>query len=118
LRASLSTSRPLTAESKHSDAVLTKTHTGQVHEPNDYRLARFVDRDKMVNKQFAINLIADIPPKKCNERITACDGGGGPLGHPKVFINLDKPGAHACGYCGLRFELDHDHGHGHAAHSH
>ena len=25
--------------------------------------------------------------------------GGGALGHPKVYINLDKPGAHACGYC-------------------
>ena len=24
--------------------------------------------------------------------------GGGPLGHPVVFINLDKPGPKACGY--------------------
>jgi hypothetical protein len=24
--------------------------------------------------------------------------GDGPLGHPKVFINLDKPGAKACPY--------------------
>lgn len=24
--------------------------------------------------------------------------GGGPLGHPKIFINLDKPGPKACGY--------------------
>jgi hypothetical protein len=25
--------------------------------------------------------------------------GGGPLGHPKIYINLDKPGPHACTYC-------------------
>ena len=30
--------------------------------------------------------------------------GGGALGHPRVYISLEKPGAHSCGYCGLRFE--------------
>ncbi|POW01376.1 hypothetical protein PSHT_12568 [Puccinia striiformis] len=34
--------------------------------------------------------------------------GGGALGHPKIFINLDKPGPKPCGYCGLRFERSHD----------
>lgn len=29
--------------------------------------------------------------------------GGGPLGHPKVYINLDKPGPQACGYCKFFF---------------
>jgi len=32
--------------------------------------------------------------------------GGGPLGHPRVFINLDPTTpekAVPCGYCGLRF---------------
>ncbi|KAF9270212.1 hypothetical protein L218DRAFT_992856 [Marasmius fiardii PR-910] len=28
--------------------------------------------------------------------------GDGPLGHPKIYINLDKPGPKA--YCGIRFE--------------
>jgi NADH dehydrogenase (ubiquinone) Fe-S protein 6 len=27
--------------------------------------------------------------------------GGGSLGHPKIYINLDKPGPHACTYCKL-----------------
>ncbi|SGY38050.1 BQ5605_C003g01949 [Microbotryum silenes-dioicae] len=37
---------------------------------------------------------------------------GGSLGHPKIFINLDKPGPKACNYCGIRFEKDvHAHGH-------
>ena len=25
------------------------------------------------------------------------------LGHPKVYINLDKPEINVCGYCGQRF---------------
>lgn len=61
-------------------------------------------------------------------KLIACFIGGGPLGHPKVYINLDKPGAHPCGYCklshcldikhfahiecvigGVRFQLEHHH---------
>ncbi|XP_017781190.1 PREDICTED: NADH dehydrogenase [ubiquinone] iron-sulfur protein 6, mitochondrial [Nicrophorus vespilloides] len=79
------------------------THTGQKWESDDYRLARFIDKPKHVNPNFAIDLIAEVPPKPCKERVVSCDGGGGPIGHPKVYINLDKPGNHACGYCGLRF---------------
>lgn len=29
--------------------------------------------------------------------------GGGPLGHPKVYINVDKPEIIPCEYCGLPF---------------
>ena len=36
----------------------------------------------------------------------ACDGGGGALGHPKVYINLDDGQPKGCIYCGLRFQLD------------
>lgn len=25
--------------------------------------------------------------------------GGGSLGHPKIYINLDRPGPHPCTYC-------------------
>jgi len=55
----------------------------------------------------AMEMIAKEPIRLSKTRIAACDGGGGPLGHPKIFINLDKPGAHSCTYCGLRFELEH-----------
>lgn len=34
---------------------------------------------------------------------TWCDGGDAALGHPKVYINLDKPEINDCGYCGKRF---------------
>ena len=33
----------------------------------------------------------------------ACDGGGGPLGHPKVFLTLGEDGVAVCGYCGRVF---------------
>nr|CAD7432305.1 unnamed protein product [Timema monikensis] len=65
-----------------------KTHTGQQWEEDDYRLARFIDKPKQINTQFAIDLIAAVPPMPSKERVIWCDGGGGPTGHPKVFINL------------------------------
>nr|BAN20791.1 NADH ubiquinone oxidoreductase subunit, putative [Riptortus pedestris] len=79
------------------------THTGQQWEDNDYRLTRFVDKEKLVNQQFAIELINKVPPTPRKERVVWCDGGNEHLGHPRVYINLDKPGNHTCGYCGLRF---------------
>ncbi|VDO81708.1 unnamed protein product, partial [Schistosoma mattheei] len=33
-------------------------------------------------------MIAEVPPIACKENIISCDGGGGALGHPKVYINL------------------------------
>jgi len=50
--------------------------------------------------------IAEVPPIVVDERVTACDGGGGSLGHPRIFINLDPSTPDdptPCGYCGLRF---------------
>lgn len=85
------------------------THTGQKWDKDDYRMVRFINSPKNVNKNIAMELIAEEPPKKVKSRVVACDGGGGPTGHPQVFINLDKPGNHSCGYCGLRFELEHGH---------
>ncbi|KAI2793475.1 Lactobacillus shifted protein [Penicillium oxalicum] len=39
----------------------------------------------------AIELIHKQPVRWTKSRVVSCDGGGGPLGHPKVFINTDKP---------------------------
>lgn len=60
----------------------------QVFEKDDYRNLRFTNSRRLVNKNWGINLIAEIPPKECTERVVSCDGGDGPLGHPKVYINL------------------------------
>ena len=35
----------------------------------------------------------------------ACDGGRGPLGHPRVFLNMEGKGQIDCPYCGRRFVL-------------
>ena len=50
-----------------------------------------------------MELIHKQPVKWTHERMVACDGGGGPTGHPKIFINTDKPEIATCGYCGLPF---------------
>ncbi|CAE7231684.1 unnamed protein product [Rhizoctonia solani] len=75
-------------------------------------------------------LVDQEPIRVVHGRKAVCDGGGGPLGHPKIFINLvsafklrfeygphrslqDKPGPRPCGYCGIRFEQAPHHGHEH-----
>ena len=66
----------------------TPTHTGQHWDSHDPRMARFVNREKLVNERYATDLVQEAAPIASKERIVSCDGGGGPLGHPKVFINL------------------------------
>ncbi|KAH9825028.1 hypothetical protein DFH28DRAFT_942574 [Melampsora americana] len=44
----------------------------------------------------AIDLIHQQPISMVPGRVASCDGGGGALGHPRIFINLDKPGYHPC----------------------
>lgn len=36
----------------------------------------------------------------------ACDGDEGPLGHPRVWLQMDTSGTVECGYCDRRFVLD------------
>ncbi|VDB99650.1 unnamed protein product [Peniophora sp. CBMAI 1063] len=59
----------------------------------------------------AMAMIAEEPVRMVKGRKAVCDGGHGPLGHPKIFINLDKPGPKACGYCGFRYEQEPHHHH-------
>ncbi|KAI0003684.1 hypothetical protein BJV74DRAFT_881524 [Russula compacta] len=49
------------------------------------------------NPLSAMQLIANEPPRLVHGRKAVCDGGSGPLGHPKIYINLDKPGPQPCG---------------------
>ena len=40
-----------------------------------------------------------------------CDGGGGALGHPRVYMEMGSAGYVECPYCDRRFVLGpHDHG--------
>jgi len=65
--------------------------------------------DLQPNPLSAMELIANAPIQLVHGRKAVCDGGGGPLGHPKVYINLDRPEPRACGYCGIRFEQEPHH---------
>ncbi|XP_045141220.1 NADH dehydrogenase [ubiquinone] iron-sulfur protein 6, mitochondrial [Echinops telfairi] len=80
----------------------------QVYDERDYRQIRFVSRQKEVNENFAIDLVAEQPVSEVESRVISCDGGGGALGHPRVYINLDKETkTGTCGYCGLQFKQHH-----------
>ena len=37
--------------------------------------------------------------------VVACNGGGGPLGHPRVYLNLGPDGRIECPYCSRLFVL-------------
>lgn len=46
--------------------------------------------------------------------VVACDGGGGALGHPRVYLNMGDKHEIDCPYCGRHYVLkDGAHGHGH-----
>ena len=42
----------------------------------------------------------------------ACNGGGGSLGHPRVWLNMGDKHKVDCPYCGRRFVHDNGHGDG------
>lgn len=41
-------------------------------------------------------------------RRVACDGGGGALGHPLVYMEMGEGDSVECGYCDRRFVLSPD----------
>jgi NADH dehydrogenase (ubiquinone) Fe-S protein 6 len=97
------------ASIKHDQAMLRlnpvelETHTGQKFSENDPRRVRFQNvTGKLVNQKFAIDLVA-ADPIVVTELRTVVSTGGGPLGHPKVYINVDKNQVHVCDYSGRRF---------------
>jgi uncharacterized Zn-finger protein len=38
-----------------------------------------------------------------DSKTAVCDGGGGVLGHPRVFLAIDQTGEVECPYCSRRF---------------
>jgi uncharacterized Zn-finger protein len=38
-------------------------------------------------------------------RVVGCDGGGGALGHPLVYLRIEHDGDVVCPYCSRRFVL-------------
>ena len=52
-------------------------------------------------------MAAALPPETITVTATKlyCDGGDGPLGHPRVFLTMTKAGSVDCPYCGRHFVL-------------
>ena len=53
-------------------------------------------------------LTPDLPPSEVvvvRSGRVACDGVGGALGHPRVWLQIDEKGYVECGYCDRRFVL-------------
>jgi len=42
------------------------------------------------------------------ERRIACDGGGGTLGHPKIYLEMGDSTQVICPYCSRHFVLEED----------
>lgn len=47
------------------------------------------------------------PPEKIysNSKRVSCDGGGGALGHPRVWLEMGGKGEVECPYCGRLYAL-------------
>ncbi|HAH08660.1 MAG TPA: zinc-finger domain-containing protein [Alphaproteobacteria bacterium] len=43
---------------------------------------------------------------KVTKRRIWCDGGGGALGHPRVYLEMGEGTVAECGYCDRRYVLD------------
>jgi uncharacterized Zn-finger protein len=44
------------------------------------------------------------PEETVDTEVFSCDGG--PLGHPRVYLNMEGKGRIDCPYCGRRFVLN------------
>ena len=42
---------------------------------------------------------------ECEKRRVVCDGGGGALGHPKVYLQMGEASEITCPYCSRQFRL-------------
>ncbi|KAL6867997.1 hypothetical protein J3F83DRAFT_761363 [Trichoderma novae-zelandiae] len=70
---------------------------------------RFEQTDFSLQPQpyAAIELVHKVPVTWTHEKVVSCAGGGGSDGHPRIFINTDKPEIATCNYCGTPFANEH-----------
>ena len=52
-----------------------------------------------------VTLAGRLPPPRRASLARLHDGGGGALGHPRVYIDLARDGTGECGYCDRKFVL-------------
>lgn len=58
-------------------------------------------QEEICNGSFTMNTLTD--PIEVESSPVRCDGDGGPLGHPAIFLNLGKEGKIMCPYCSKFF---------------
>ncbi|KAM0753196.1 ubiquinone oxidoreductase 20 kd subunit [Meredithblackwellia eburnea MCA 4105] len=106
---------PAAVPSEQAPNRLTTWSENQAKRPDAMTGPRFEQTAQLFQPTplAAISLIAEQEVRLVKGNIAACDGEGGALGHPRIYINLDKPGPKACNYCGSRFEQDPAHHHHH-----
>jgi uncharacterized Zn-finger protein len=51
--------------------------------------------------------MAEFETIEIDQTIAACNGGGGPLGHPRVYLNLVPAGRVECPYCSRTYVNPH-----------
>lgn len=60
-------------------------------------------------RSLEVSAVSDTvePPEtiEVESEVVACDGGDGPLGHPRVFLNMEGRGEVDCPYCDRRYIL-------------
>jgi uncharacterized Zn-finger protein len=67
---------------------------------------RLCGRAADVKRGMEVDLTMQPPEvREVDTTEVACDGGGGALGHPKVYLNMGDKREVDCPYCGRRFTL-------------
>ena len=69
-----------------------------------------------MGEQPVMTSVRDLTPVEVicvDDRTVACDGGGGALGHPRVFLRIAAAQA-LCPYCSRLYVLNEGAHHGHA----
>jgi uncharacterized Zn-finger protein len=61
------------------------------------------DRGQRGPSQRAPIIMQTVETKEVETESVSCDGGGGALGHPKVYLTFDDSGEIECPYCSRRF---------------
>ena len=52
--------------------------------------------------------MADTDQIEVNTATVGCDGGGGDMGHPMVYLKIGDEGGIVCPYCSRQFALSKD----------
>jgi uncharacterized Zn-finger protein len=59
----------------------------------------------MVERRAVSNVLEPPETVEVESEVVSCDGGGGVLGHPKVYLSMEGRGMVDCPYCDKRFVL-------------